>query len=175
MKFTLQSRRVLANRVIVATVIFVVIAMMIPAIQTRRDMEARQGIAESIREGKVRMVERALNARVKLSTSLFENWTAPDGKTANMQYSLLSYAVRYDQPEVAALLLEYGVDVDGTEWGNDRPPIFWAAYNGNEAIFDLLVNAGADLNVEVRGKTAFGHADGAYTEAATFLAERGAK
>lgn len=174
-KFRKASGLSVAEFGIIIVVIVVVLGMAIPAITLRRNVEARHGAVEAVREGDVSTLERALNWRTSPNEEFFEEWILPDGAVLLMHYSLLSYAVKHEQEAVVRLLIEYGADVDGQVWGSDRPPLFWAAYTANERIFDVLIEAGADIDALVVGKTALGYAKDGHEEAAAFLTERGAK
>lgn len=160
--------------VILATIIAVA-AMLIPWLVNIRDKNARDNIIQHIREGNLRNVSLAVerdavgDTYIDVDMTITEEWTKPDGTPSNMGYSLLCYAIRWDHPEVVELLIERGANVDGKVWRNDRQPIFWAAYNGNQKIFDTLIRAGADIQAVVQNKTALQHTEEGYEEAAAFL------
>lgn len=167
--------------IVILASIAVIVAMLVPKVVNSRDKQARDNIHQAIRDGDMKSIRRALKPTAIGETPIVpdapvsEEWTAPDGSASTMHYSLLSYAVKWQHAGVVQALIDYGSNTDGEVWGNDRQPIFWAAYNGNQEIFDLLIRAGADLNAVVKDKTALGHAEGAYEETAAFLRANGAQ
>lgn len=166
--------------IVILASIIAVVALIVPKIVNSRDKQARDNIHQAIRDGDMKRIERALKPTAVGETPIdpdapvSEEWTASDGTVSTMRYCLLSYAVKWGHAGVVQALIDYGSKIDGVVWGNDRQPMFWAAYNGNQEIFDLLVRAGADLDAIVQNKTALGHAEGVYEEAAAFLRANGA-
>ena len=167
--------------IVILASIIVIVALIAPKIVDSRDKQARDSIYQAIREGDMKLIKRALKPKAVGETPIdprafvAEEWTAPDGTESSMRYGLLSYAVKWDHADVVQAFIDYGSNIDGVSFGNDRQPIFWAAYNGNQEIFDLLIGAGADLNTLVQNKTALAHAEGSFEEATAFLKANGAK
>ncbi len=185
---SMRSRQFNASRgltalesIVILASIVVIVAIMVPKVANSRDKQARDNIHQAIRDGDMKSIRRALKPTAIGETPIVpdapvsEKWTAPDGSASTMNYCLLSYAVKWGHAGVVQALIDYGSNTDGEVWGNDRQPIFWAAYNGNQEIFDLLIRAGADPNAVVKEKTALGHAEGVYDEAAAFLRANGAE
>jgi len=160
--------------VIIASVLAVA-GMLVPWLIDIRDNDARDNLLQNIREANMRGIRLAVerdaigDTYIKADRTFTEDWTKPDGTASQMSYSLLAYAARWDQAEVVNFLIERGAEVDGKVWRNDRQPIFWAAYNGNQEIYDALIRAGADIRMTVKSKTALKYAEDGYPEAATFL------
>lgn len=167
--------------IVILASIIAVVALIAPKIVNSRDKQARDNIHQAIRNGDMKLIKRALKPTAVGETPidprafLSEEWTAPDGTVSTMRYGLLPYAVKWGHADVVQAFIDYGSNIDGVTFGNDRQPIFWAAYNGDQEIFDLLIGAGADLNAIVQDKTALAHAEGSFEEAAAFLKTNGAK
>ena len=74
-----------------------------------------------------------------LNLATAQNTTEPDGTTA------LHKAVRADDVDLATRLLRSGAKVTGTtRYG--VTPLYLACVNGNAAMIDALLRAGADAN-----------------------------
>jgi len=163
------------DTLVILVTIIAIAAMLVPWLINIRDKSARDNLLQHIREGNLRGIRLAVerdavgDTYIDADMTFTEEWTQPDGTQSNMSYSLLCYAVRWDQAEVVELLIERGANVDGRVWRNDRQPIFWAAYNGNKEIFDTLIRAGADFKATVKSKTALQYAEEGYEKAAAFL------
>jgi ankyrin repeat protein len=67
-----------------------------------------------------------------------------DGTTA------LHWAVRYDNSEIASMLIEAGSDADGENRYGVRP-LMLACQNGSARLVELLLDAGADANASMPG------------------------
>ncbi|KAI9645787.1 hypothetical protein NHQ30_005220 [Ciborinia camelliae] len=68
----------------------------------------------------------------------------------------LQYAVKNNKSnpmDIVSFLLEHGADpnLSGTEPGKDDPPLHWACHNLSLKLAELLVKAGADLNMSSFG------------------------
>jgi len=153
--------------------LFVVGGMIYKWNTTRLDNNARTGIPESIRAGDTEKLLRGLRTSTDADLSIPEEWTNPDETIITMRYSLLAYAVKHQKPGAVNALLEFGSEIDGKVWGNRRQPLFWAAYNQDQAMYDLLVGAGAATDAIVENKTALGHATEGYPDAVEFLKANG--
>ena len=65
----------------------------------------------------------------------------------------LAVAATKNETEMAARLLELGADVDAAEQ-NGFTPLYWAAFDGNAELVDLLLANGANANAKTQdGKT----------------------
>lgn len=60
--------------------------------------------------------------------------------------SALICALFMRRPELAKFLIHLGADVKME--GNNRQPLFWAVFDGNEDIIDLILTRGADINAK---------------------------
>lgn len=148
---------------------FVVLYLIQQEIVDSRDRTARLSIEDSVRNGDASQVKRGLKTRILVDMSIYEPWVDAEGKETTLQCSLLALAVKLQHPDVVDVLLEEGANVDGQVWGNARQPIFWAAYNGDEEMYEKLIGAGADPKAIVEGKTALQYANEGHEEAAEFL------
>jgi hypothetical protein len=153
--------------------IFVVLYIIQQQIVDSRDRTARLSVEQSVRDGDASQVKRGLKTRILVDMSIYEPWTDLEGKEITLQCSLLSLAIKLQHPAVVDVLLEEGANVDGQVWGNARQPIFWAAYNDDQALYETLISAGADPSALVEGKTALEHAGERHEKAAEFLTSRG--
>lgn len=160
---------------VILVTLLAIAGMLVPWLINIRDKDARDNLLLNIREGNIRPLSLAVerdavgDTYIDSDRTFTEDWTKPDGTESQMSYTLLAYAARWDQAEVVDLLIELGANVDGKVWRNDRQPIFWAGYNGNQEIYDTLIRAGADIKMTVKGKTALQYAEDGYEEAAAFL------
>src|SRR3989454_10176766 len=75
------------------------------------------------------------------------NGAQPDGMTA------LHWAATRDDGELAQMLLYAGANVKATTRINAYTPLLLAAKNGNRAVMDPLLKAGADVNVRTSNGT----------------------
>ena len=171
----LENRSAGLSRVDVLVILasaFVVLYIIYEEVVDSRDRTARLSIEESVREGNASQVKRGLKTRILVDMSIYEPWIDAEGKDTTLQCSLLSLAVKLRRPGVVEVLLEEGANVDGQVWGNARQPIFWAAYNDDEEMFEKLIGAGADPGALVEGKTALQYASERHEEAEEFLKSR---
>ena len=92
-----------------------------------------------------------------------------NGDAVNQQfggYTLLIWAIRGGQDDVVKLLLKHGADASGGDRWRSTPlgHVAELAYENGDAIVDLLVAAGADVNQKSRGSTPLGRAEGCGNE-----------
>lgn len=80
-----------------------------------------------------------------------------------------------NETEMAAWLIEVGADVNAAET-NGFTPLYWAAFDGNVALVDLLLASGASVDVKTNdGKTPLYVApEKGFVDIVTALAHRGA-
>ena len=87
--------------------------------------------------------------------------TAPHSKDINAVYAgytLLCGAVKANQKDIVAYLLENGADLN--KMSNQKTPLMYAAKYGRLRIAKMLVENGADKNVRnPRNKTALDYAN----------------
>ena len=99
------------------------------------------------------------------------------GYSQEMQTTGLHFAARFNLQELLASMLEYDdVAVDSKDrYG--RTPLWWAAENGHEAVVELLVEKGADVNSKEDrdGRTPlWWAAENGHEEVVKLLLEKGA-
>ena len=92
-----------------------------------------------------------------------------DGDAVNQQfggYTPLIWAIRGGQDDVVKLLLKHGADPNGGDRWRSTPlgHVAELAYENGDALVDLLVAAGADVNQKSRGSTPLGRAEGCGNE-----------
>jgi ankyrin repeat protein len=85
--------------------------------------------------------------RALLKQAADVNAAQPDGMTA------LHWAATRDDVELAQMLLYAGANVKATTRINAYTPLLLAAKNGNRAVMDPLLNAGADVNIRTSNGT----------------------
>ena len=90
------------------------------------------------------------NADLPTAEALFEAGASPDLKDESDR-SALAYAVRSGDPNVVRYMLDHGCDPNETAYpgyvsGPGGPVLLDAARDGHEAICNLLLESGADLN-----------------------------
>src|SRR5438128_1826874 len=98
--------------------------LLLPSADTRLADAARQGGGSSVRS--------------LLAQHIDVNATLGDGSTA------LHWAVYRDDLEMTQLLLKAGANVKAATRLGELTPLFMAAKNGNAAIIESLLKAGAD-------------------------------
>lgn len=157
----------------VVVVIAIIVALTIPEFRRRQAAAATQELPEAVAAGDFRRVATLLKRGADVDTVRGPIEGRPD-IAASMSHSMLSLAIRLRHPDVARLLLRHGADPNGDVPGNKYQPLFWAAYTFDEGLFDALIEAGADIDFKLNGKTAYQIAELPYDNVARFLKEKGA-
>jgi ankyrin repeat protein len=62
--------------------------------------------------------------------------------------TLLHYAIRYRELEIARMLIGAGADVNMQDDDRGMAPLHWAASDGLEEFAQMLIGAGADVNMQ---------------------------
>jgi ankyrin repeat protein len=62
--------------------------------------------------------------------------------------TLLHYAIRYRELEIARMLIGAGADVNLQDDDRGMAPLHWAASDGLEEFAQMLIGAGADVNMQ---------------------------
>ena len=82
---------------------------------------------------------------------LIENGADPSLK-ADKAFSLLHYAVYGGNPSIINKLLSLGLDIDSRNGYLDRTPLMWAASDGKQSAFEMLIQNGADPSLKDRSE-----------------------
>ena len=103
------------------------------------------GLAEAIRAGDVRALERLLAEHGELATARFVDPTCGDERTA--LHVLSDWPGHFPNGRaMVASLVAAGADVDAAFAGrHDERPLHWAASSDDVEVLDALVDAGADI------------------------------
>jgi hypothetical protein len=91
-----------------------------------------------------------------LSINTLAQISSPVTKTG-IGSSFLSDAASYDHADVVKVLLKAGADIDGYRW-DYAPALHYAVQSGSKEIVEILVNSGADPNIEFARLTAMDRA-----------------
>lgn len=90
-------------------------------------------------------------------TSLFLLGAGADPDYTASELTMLQWAIRFDRPRIARLLIEYGAEVNKTDQELNTPLIYAAGLNNLE-MCKILIDRGADplhQNLEARRASAF--------------------
>jgi len=75
-----------------------------------------------------------------------------------IQIPLIVYVVMEKKSEIATYLINRGANVNAKD-GFGMTSLMWASYNGDVELVKLLLEKGADKNIEVKGQTALSAAE----------------
>jgi len=115
--------------------IFLVAVLLMSGLRnTAAEPESSQELAQAIIDNDIERVRSVAANGADLKTPIF-------GATP------LHLAAEYGRGEIAALLLEKGVEIDAVD-NLQRTPLLWAARNQHGEVAELLVTRGADVNRE---------------------------
>ncbi len=97
-------------------------------------------VIEATEQGDLSKLNQLLERNPRLAQAKDER---PDAARA----TALHYAAWSGHQEIAGLLLSYGADIDLYDETYDAPPIGWAGENGQNEMFDFLLEKGARINI----------------------------
>ncbi|RJR07138.1 ankyrin repeat domain-containing protein [Candidatus Parcubacteria bacterium] len=126
----MKTKRLQYTKTFLTTIILIILAI--------KPGYTQEDIWDAIISRKIATVKEI----IKQNPDMINNAINQDGDT------LLHYAARYGQPEIAELLIENGANINATNIKNNQTPLYLAVFFNDVEITSLLIKNGADVNIK---------------------------